>query len=692
MILSNSSLNNEERKKRMEKIREESRNKYLIDRHNKMIKRTEETIKETKKVWSEDELTKKQKQDLKLKEEVLKFEKEKLNYKNYDGYVIPNEKNKIKNDYLNKNNDNEDEKNNNLILINEDNDFEKKQIEKAKILNNNKKSDKKDKKFDLILENNIEFITDDLKENIKELLKEEKKNQIDTKLLKQKLVERKKELSIKEVREGLPIFNLRDELLELISKEQVVIVVAETGSGKSTQIPQYLNESGYCENKKKICITQPRRVACMSVAARVSEEMNTKLGDEVGYSIRFEDCYSEETKILFMTDGMTLKQFLNSPDLEDFSVIMIDEAHERSLHTDILFGLVKDVIRFRKDLKLIISSATIEANKFSEYFDDAKIFYIPGRNFNVDIYYTKASEGDYLDATVLTILQIHLTQGEGDILAFLTGQEEIEKCEEMLRSRLENYNSNDMPELIIAPIYSNLPADQQIKIFETTPKNSRKVVIATNIAETSLTIDGIVYVIDCGLVKQNSYNPKTNMESLVVVSESKNAAKQRAGRAGRTKEGKCFRLFTKEAFENELPESTVPEIQRTNLSNVVLLLKSLGINDLIHFDFMSPPPVETLLNSLEFLYSLGALNENGELTKLGRRMAELPIDPMLSKMLLYSEKLNCSKEILTIAAMLSLNNNIFYKPKDKALQFESIYKNFFIEGGDHLLLLSKIHI
>jgi pre-mRNA-splicing factor ATP-dependent RNA helicase DHX16 len=268
--------------------------------------------------------------------------------------------------------------------------------------------------------------------------------------------------------------------------------------------------------------------------------MNVKLGEEVGYSIRFEDCYKEDTSIIFMTDGMALKQFLTSPDLADYSAIMIDEAHERSLHTDILFGLVKDVARYRKDLKIIISSATIEAQKFSEYFDNAKIISIPGRTFNVDLFYTKANEGDYLDASVLAVLQIHLTQKEGDILVFLTGQEEIEKCEEMLKNKIENTNY-DAPDLIIAPIYANLPSDQQIKIFEETPKNARKVVIATNIAETSLTIDGIVYVIDCGLVKQNSYNPRTGMESLIVVPISKNAAKQRMGRAGRTKEGKCFR-------------------------------------------------------------------------------------------------------------------------------------------------------
>lgn len=460
-----------------------------------------------------------------------------------------------------------------------------------------------------------------------------------------------------------------------------------SGSGKTTQIPQYLHEAGFTKDKMKIGCTQPRRVAAMSVSARVAEEMGVKLGCEVGYAIRFEDCTSERTIIKYMTDGTLHREFLSEPDLASYSVMIIDEAHERTLHTDILFGLVKDIVRFRSDLKLLISSATLDAQKFSEFFDDAPVFRIPGRRFPVDIYYTKAPEADYIDACVVSILQIHATQPLGDILVFLTGQEEIETCNEILQDRVRRLGSK-IKELIILPVYSNLPTDMQTKIFLPTPPNARKVVLATNIAETSLTIDNIIYVIDPGFCKQNNFNSRTGMESLTVVPISKASANQRAGRAGRVAAGKCFRLYTAWAYKHELEDNTVPEIQRINLGNAVLMLKALGINDLIHFDFLDPPPHETLVLALEQLYALGALNHHGDLTKLGRRMAEFPLDPMMGKMLLASEKYKCVEEIVTIASMLSVNGAIFYRPKDKIIHADTARKNFFMLGGDHLVLLN----
>lgn len=263
-----------------------------------------------------------------------------------------------------------------------------------------------------------------------------------------------------------------------------------------------------------------RRVAAMSVSARVAEEMNVKLGYEVGYSIRFEDCTSERTVLKYMTDGMLLREFLTDPLLESYSVMIIDEAHERTLHTDILFGLVKDLITARDDLKILISSATLDAEKFSSFFYDAPVFRIPGRRFPVDIYYTTKPEADIIAACVVTVLQIHVTQDEGDILVFLPGQEEIEHCVEQLKDKQKKLGSK-LKELVITPIYANLPTDMQAEVFKPTPPGARKVVVATNIAETSLTIDGIVYVIDPGYCKQNSFNPSTGMESLVVVPTSK---------------------------------------------------------------------------------------------------------------------------------------------------------------------------
>ncbi|XP_020096072.1 pre-mRNA-splicing factor ATP-dependent RNA helicase DEAH1-like isoform X2 [Ananas comosus] len=492
---------------------------------------------------------------------------------------------------------------------------------------------------------------------------------------------------LQEDRKSLPIYRYREELLKAIQDHQVLVIVGETGSGKTTQIPQYLHEAGYTKAGKIAC-TQPRRVAAMSVAARVSQEMGVKLGHEVGYSIRFEDCTSEKTVLKYMTDGMLLREFLGEPDLASYSVVMVDEAHERTLSTDILFGLVKDIARFRKDLKLLISSATLDAEKFSDYFDSAPIFKIPGRRYPVEIHFTTAPEADYIDAAIVTVLQIHVTQPLGDILVFLTGQEEIETVDEILKHRIKGLGTK-IAELIICPIYANLPTELQAKIFEPTPEGARKVVLATNIAETSLTIDGIKYVVDPGFCKIKSYNPRTGMESLLVNPISKASAEQRAGRSGRTGPGKCFRLYTKYNYDHDLEENSVPEIQRTNLANVVLTLKSLGIHDLVNFDFMDPPPSEALLKALEQLFALNALNSRGELTKTGRRMAEFPLDPMLSKMIVASDKYKCSDEIISIAAMLSVGNSIFYRPKDKQVHADNARLNFHTGNvGDHIALLN----
>ncbi|KAF5949663.1 hypothetical protein HYC85_011656 [Camellia sinensis] len=488
-------------------------------------------------------------------------------------------------------------------------------------------------------------------------------------------------------REALPIYTFRDQLLKAVCDHQVLVITGETGSGKTTQIPQYLHEAGYTKRGKIGC-TQPRRVAAMSVAARVAQEMGVKLGHEVGYSIRFENCTSEKTVLKYMTDGMLLRELLGEPDLASYSVLMVDEAHERTISTDILFGLVKDIVRFRPDLKLLISSATLDAKKFSDFFDSAPIFEIPGRQYPVEISYTKAPEANYLDAAIVTVLQIHVTQPDGDILVFLTGQEEIETAEEMLNQRMKGLASK-IAQLVIFQIYGNLPTERQAKIFEPTPKGARKVVLATNIAETSLTIDGIKYVIDPGFCKMKTCNPRTEMESLLVTPISKASAMQRAGRAGRTGPGKCFRLYTAYDYHNDMEDNTAPEIQRTNLANVVLTLKTLGINNLMNFEFMDPPPVEALLKALELLYALSALNKSGELTKIGRKMAEFPLDPKLSRMIVASDRYKCSGEIITIAAMLSVGYDIFYCPKNRKLLADSAKMNFHRgHVGDHIALLN----
>lgn len=496
---------------------------------------------------------------------------------------------------------------------------------------------------------------------------------------------RKTDKSLEEQRMSLPIYQLKAELMQAIHDHQVLIVIGETGSGKTTQMTQYAYEMGYGK-KGRIGCTQPRRVAAMSVAKRVSEEFGCRLGAEVGYTIRFEDCTSPETRIKYMTDGMLLRECLIDSAMASYSMIILDEAHERTIHTDVLFGLLKKAVRERpNDLKLIVTSATLDSEKFSEYFFEAPIFTIPGRTFPVTTLYTKEPETDYLDASLITIMQIHLTEPPGDILLFLTGQEEIDTACEILYDRMKALGK-DVPELLILPVYSALPSEMQTRIFEPAPPGGRKVVIATNIAETSLTIDGIYYVVDPGFVKQKVYNSKTGMDSLVVSPISQQQANQRSGRAGRTGPGKCYRLYTERAYREEMLETAVPEIQRTNLANTVLSLKAMGINDLLSFDFMDAPPTETLILAMDNLHSLGALDDEGLLTRLGRRMAEFPLEPQLSKMLIQSTHLGCSDEILTIVSMLSVQT-VFYRPKEKAALADQRKAKFHQMEGDHLTLL-----
>ena len=677
----------------MPDLRERSRQEYLKKRETERLALLRKQVaEETAELRSNPDLTKREKDEFAKNREVLRIAEERLRIDDHrDGYTMPEdyitEKGKIdrkkKEEALYKRYVDKDEHGQERYVT-EQEEWEREQTAKAKAqISQSETVDEGE--YDYVFDDaqKINFVMDTrLDSDAKPLSKEQRALQEQLKAAEAKAS------SIEGTRKSLPIYTFRDDLLKAIGEYQVLIIVGETGSGKTTQIPQYLHEAGYTKDGLKVGCTQPRRVAAMSVAARVAEEMGVKVGNEVGYSIRFEDATSDKTLLKYMTDGMLLREFLTEPDLGAYSALMIDEAHERTLHTDILFGLVKDIARFRPELKLLISSATMDAQKFAKYFDDAPIFNIPGRRYPVDIHYTPQPEANYLAAAVTTIFQIHITQPRGDILVFLTGQEEIEAAELNLQETARKLGSK-VPEMIICPIYANLPSELQSKIFEPTPPKARKVVLATNIAETSLTIDGIVYVIDPGFVKENVYNARTGMESLVITPCSRASANQRSGRAGRVAPGKCFRLYTKFAFHNELDDSTMPEIQRTNLNSVVLLLKSLGINNLIEFDFMDAPPAETLIRALENLYALGALNDKGALTKLGRQMAEFPTDPMLARSILAADKHGCVEEVLSIIAMLGESASLFYRPKDKKILADSARARFTIkEGGDHFSLLN----
>ncbi|XVE91093.1 hypothetical protein DITRI_Ditri20bG0127800 [Diplodiscus trichospermus] len=454
-----------------------------------------------------------------------------------------------------------------------------------------------------------------------------------------------KSKSMAEQRQYLPIYSVRDELLQVIRESQVVVVVGETGSGKTTQLSQYLHEDGYTINGVVGC-TQARRVAAMSVAKRVSEEMEPELGNKVGYAIRFEDVTGSNTII--------------------------------------------KVVAQRRDFKLIVTSATLNAHKFSNFFGSLPIFHIPGRTFPVNILYSKTPCEDYVEAAVKHAMTIHITCPPVDILIFMTGQDEIEAACYALAERIKQLFSSSrkgVTKLLILPIYSQLPADLQAKIFQKAEDGARKCIVATNIAETYLTIDGIFYVIYTGYGKMKVYNPKMGMDALQVFPVSRAAADQRAGCAGRTGPGTCYRLYTESAYLNEMLPAPVPEIQRTNLGNVVLLLKSLKIDNLLDFDFMDPPFQENVLNSMYQLWVLGALNNVGGLTDIGWKMVEFPLDPPLAKMLLMGEQLGCLDEVLTIVSMLSVPS-VFFRVKDKAEESDAARETFFVPESDHLTLLN----
>ncbi|KAG2231385.1 hypothetical protein INT48_004420 [Thamnidium elegans] len=504
-------------------------------------------------------------------------------------------------------------------------------------------------------------------------------------------------LTLQQQRERLPVFKLRRELLYVIEKYQTTIVVGQTGCGKTTQIPQYLMEAGWAANGKQIACTQPRRIAATSVAQRVSEEMNCPLGSEVGYLIRFDDQTSDRTKIKYMTDGMLFRETMIDPLLTKYSVIMIDEAHERSLYTDILIGVIKKIQKKRSDLRVIISSATMDAEQFYKFFnhnssrdktkDTATIISLEGRMFPVDILYAEKPVENYIEQSIQTVFDIHTKEPAGDILVFLTGREEIDTVVSEIYERGKTLPQNSLAVMPL-PLYAGLTVEEQLQVFEATPKYTRKIIVSTNIAEASVTLEGIVYVIDSGFVKMRAYNPKTGMEALVVTPVSKASALQRAGRAGRVRAGKAFRLYTEETY-NSLRDTSIPEIQRSNLAPVILQLKALGIDNVLRFEFITPPPSELMTRALELLYSLKALDNVGRLTiPLGMQLAEFPVDPMLGKILLASKEFGCSHEIVTIAAMVSVQN-IFINPAKvpKELVFEARRK-FWVEEGDSLTLIN----
>ncbi|KPI41650.1 putative ATP-dependent RNA helicase DHX35 [Cyphellophora attinorum] len=501
----------------------------------------------------------------------------------------------------------------------------------------------------------------------------------------------------------LPITQHRDSILYTIETTHVTIIVGETGSGKTTQIPQFLEQAGWCNDGKVIAITQPRRLAATSVAARVASEMRTSLGDRVGYSIRFEDLTSATTRIKFLTDGMLLREALVDPLLSRYSVVMVDEAHERSLSSDVLLGLLKKIKKKRPELRIIISSATLDAHQVAAFFEDeeapvesktskqCQIVKIDGRSYPVDVMYSTKPVEDYVEAAVNTAFDIHTSErGLGDILVFLAGRAEIDSAIQKLSERAATLPPNGLA-LQPIPLYAGLTTAEQMYAFSPAAERTRKCVIATNIAEASVTVPGIVYVIDCGFVKLRTYSPVTGIDALTVAPVSQASATQRAGRAGRTQPGKCFRLYTRAAYSS-LAATTSPEIQRSNLAPLVLQLKALGIDNVARFPFLSPPPAQLMIRAMELLFSLGAVDDYAKLTHpMGTRMAELAVPPMMAKCLLAAsdpKHFDCQSELLAIAAMTSIQGDVWFHHEGQKKAMEMSRRKFAAEEGDHLTLLN----
>ncbi|CAM9473229.1 unnamed protein product [Hapterophycus canaliculatus] len=526
-------------------------------------------------------------------------------------------------------------------------------------------------------------------------------------------------------RQSLPVYRHRNSLLFALQKYRATVLVGETGCGKTTQIPQYLYEAGWTAGNRAVVCTQPRRVAAYTVATRVAEEMGCRLGDTVGYAVRFDSRVSPRTKVKFCTDGMLLREMMLDPLLTAYSVVMLDEAHERTIYNDILFGLIKKIMRKRKELRIIVASATLDAELFRDFFETnrwvrpvmnlkcifknsaantATILSIQGRQHPVDVLYTEKPVSNYVRAAVDAALAVHSSEPVGDILLFLPGAEEIDAAVEMLREHAPQSESSgrwgtstargggEGGPLQVLPFYSALPINMQMKVFEPTRQGVRRVVVATTIAETSVTIDGIRYVIDPGFVRLPFYDPKQGFGALLTTLTSKASAKQRAGRAGRVSPGKCLRLMTEEDYHARLPAQTVPEMQRSDLSWVVLLLKALGIEDILHFEFLSPPAAETMIRALELLFALGALDEACRLTEpLGLTMAEFPVEPCLAKFLASAWDFDCVEDALTVAAMLSVQNP-FDHPRsggrERRERVREAMEEFAVTEGDHITYLN----
>ncbi|MCF7363841.1 ATP-dependent RNA helicase HrpA [Vibrio diazotrophicus] len=485
--------------------------------------------------------------------------------------------------------------------------------------------------------------------------------------------------------ELLPVSQKRDDIAKAIQGNQVVIVAGETGSGKTTQLPKICAELGRGKYGL-IGHTQPRRLAARSVATRIAEEMETELGNFVGYKVRFNDQISDQTQIKLMTDGILLAEIQHDRFLNQYDTIIIDEAHERSLNIDFILGYLKQLLPRRPDLKVIITSATIDPERFSNHFNNAPIIEVSGRTYPVDTRYRPLSsdedtERDQLEGIFEAVDEL-CDEGLGDILIFMNGEREIRDTADALSKR-------NLRDTEIVPLYARLSAGEQNKIFQ--PHAGRRIVLATNVAETSLTVPGIKYVIDPGTARVSRYSYRTKVQRLPIEPISQASANQRKGRCGRVEEGICIRLYSEEDF-NSRPEFTDPEILRTNLASVILQMTALGLGDIEAFPFVEAPDKRNIQDGVRLLEELGAVkeeskNSNKQLTEVGRKLARLPIDPRLARMVLEAPRMGCLKEVMIIASALSIQDPR-ERPSDKQQSSDEKHRRFHHEESDFLTFVN----
>jgi HrpA-like RNA helicase len=508
-------------------------------------------------------------------------------------------------------------------------------------------------------------------------------------------------------RAALPISSAKAALITAIRENDTLVIVGETGSGKSTQLPQYcvdavrdslrqqesrMNHSSDNVSARKtsrvlVGVTEPRRVAAQTLAARVAAEMGSAVGDLCGYAVRFDEKVSHRTRIKFVTDGMLLREAMVDRALTRYDAILLDEAHERTVHTDVLFGLLRGLQRTReRPLKLIVMSATLDADQFAAFFG-ARVIYVAGRQYPVRVLHSLEPLPDLLDACLRAVLQIHTDAqaAPGDVLVFLSGQEEIETLQSLLQTRVALMRPEHR-QLQVCPLFAALDNATAMAAFAPPRDGYRKVVLATNIAEASVTIPGVAHVIDSGLAKVRG-TQRNGLATLAVVPVARANATQRAGRAGRDGPGTCYRLYTEDFFSS-MRETAPPEIQRIALGAIVLQLKAIGVADPLAFDFIDPPPRESIQSALLQLLALGALRpSDGTLTPLGERMCTLPLEPCYSRALLASSDFRCVADALTVIAVLSIDDRLFYAPHDRRHQADNVKRSFGTAGGDHFALL-----